>query len=47
MLLAEEGAGTDNPKRMLENKGLKLTIESSGADTGAKLILGPVISQQD
>lgn len=47
MLLAEESAGTDTPKRMLENIGLKLTTESRGADTAAKLILGPVISQQD
>lgn len=36
MLLREQSAGTDNPERMLEKRGVKLTTESSGADTGAK-----------
>jgi len=39
---SEQNADTDNPKKMLGKRSVKLTTESSGADTGAKLILGPV-----
>lgn len=43
MLLTEQTASTDNPKSLPEKRGVKLTTESSGADTEEKFILGPAI----